>query len=251
MSVLDGVCALRPSIRDSLTRKKPSTDEADVVFVPSTFARQSFMQAGVDPRKVVMVPYGVHLAHYFPAPKRHDSFRVLCVASISIRKGIGYLLEAMERLALPNAELVLRGTVFPESKTILARHDGRFRLQPAVARKELHDLYSQASVLVLPSIEDGFGLVIAQAMACGVPVIATTNTGGPDLITDGKDGFVVPIRSSEAIGERLEYLYRHPDERAAMGRAALEKVRSLNGWGNYAGEVIRTYKERLSHRNAS
>jgi glycosyltransferase involved in cell wall biosynthesis len=114
----------------------------------------------------------------------------------------------------------------------------------------MRDLYSQASVLVLPSVEDGFGLVIGQAMACGVPVIATTNTGGPDLITDGVDGFIVPVRDAGAIRERLEHLYRNPDIRVAMGRAALDKVRSLNGWAEYARQVRELYQSRLARRHA-
>ena len=234
-----------------IAKEEAEYREADVIFVPSTFARRSFLQAGVDPAKVVAIPYGVRLEEYFPAPKRDEMFRVLCVATLTVRKGIGYLLEATSRLALPNSEVVLRGAAAPESKRLLAPHQGRLRLQPPVRRHELRDLYSQASVLVLPSVEDGFGLVIAQAMACGVPVIATTHTGGPDLITDGKDGFIVPVRSATAIAERLEYLYSHPEERAQMGRAALEKVRSLNGWGQYADDVLRTYRERLSRRDAA
>jgi len=87
-------------------------------------------------------------------------------------------------------------------------------------------------------------------MACGVPVIATTNTGGPDVITDGKDGFIVPIRDAGAIAERLEYLYRNPDARAEMGQAALETVRAWNGWGRYTNQVLRTYHEGVSRRHA-
>ena len=114
----------------------------------------------------------------------------------------------------------------------------------------MRDLYSQASVFVLPSIEDGFGQVIVQAMACGIPVITTTNTGGPDVITDGKDGFIVPIRDSRAIAERLEHLYRHPDAREAMGHAALETVRKWNGWERYTNQVLSTYNQRLPHHDA-
>jgi glycosyltransferase involved in cell wall biosynthesis len=118
-------------------------------------------------------------------------------------------------------------------------------------RAEMRDLYSQASVLVLPSVEEGLALVMGQAMACGVPVIATTNTGAGDLITDGRDGFIVPVRDPVAIQERLEYLASHPDARAAMGSAALEKVRSLNGWGRYAEQMLHLYRQQLDRRSHS
>jgi glycosyltransferase involved in cell wall biosynthesis len=222
--------------------------EADLIFVPSTFAHRSFVEAGTRPDKVVITPYGVRLEEYTPVPKRDETFRILCVAMLTVRKGIRYLLEATAGLALPASDVVLRGTWEAESRALLAPYAGEYRLHPPVPRAQLRDLYSQASVLVLPSVEDGFGLVIAQAMACGVPVIATTHTGGPDLITDGRDGFIVPPRNAAAIADRLHFLYNHPHERAAMGQAALEKVRSLGGWADYAERVVRTYRSRLSTR---
>ena len=235
-----------------IAKQEAEYHEADLVLVPSTYSRQSFLQAGVDPGKVVAVPFGVRLENFFPTQKRDDLFRILCVANLSVKNGIGYLLEATSRLALPNSEVVLRGSERQESRSLLARYEGQFRLHPPVSRHthELRDLYSQASVLVLPSTDDGFGYVMNEAMACGIPVIATTNSGGPDLITDGKDGFVVPIRSAAAIGERIEYLYSHPEERAAMGRAALEKVRSLKGWKHYANQVLHVYRQRLYPQRA-
>lgn len=233
-----------------IAKEEAEYDEADAIFVPSTFARQSYLRAGVRPEKVVAIPIGIRLEEFFPVPKRDNTFRVLCVGMLSVRKGIGYLLEAMSRLNLPDSEVVLRGTLLPESRGILSRYEGQFRIQGALPRAEMRDLYSQASVFVLPSIEDGFGQVIVQAMACGVPVITTTNSGGPDVITDGKDGFIVPVRDVRAIAERLDYLYRHPDERAAMGRAALETVRTWNGWERYTSQVLDTYRERLPHRDA-
>ena len=235
-----------------IAKEEAEYDEADVVLVPSTFARQSFLRAGVAPEKIVTVPYGVRLETFFPTKKLDEVFRILCVAQLSVRKGIGYLLDAISRLALPNSEVVLRGAALPESEQLLAAHEGRFRLHPPASRhtRALRELYSQASVLVLPSIEDGFGLVMNEAMACGVPVIATTNTGAADLITDGKDGFIVPIRNAQAIAERIEYLYSHPTERAAMGLAALEKVRSREGWGQYTNQLLHAYRERL-HQRAS
>jgi len=225
--------------------------EADALFVPSAFARQSFIEQGIDPAKVTAIPYGARLEEYFPVPKRDAVFRILCVAALSVRKGVRYLLEATSRLALPGSEVVLRGSDAEETGALLAPYRGQFRRQPPVARDQLRDLYSQASVLVLPSVEDGFGLVIAQAMACGVPVIATTNTGGPDLITDGVNGFIVPIRSPEAIADRLQYLHSRPDARAAMGRAALDAVRGLGGWTQYAAGVLRAYRERLPDGRAT
>jgi glycosyltransferase involved in cell wall biosynthesis len=85
-------------------------------------------------------------------------------------------------------------------------------------------------------------------MACGLPVIATTNTGAEDLFTDGVEGFIVPIRNPEAIREKVLYLYEHREIRKEMARAALERVRSLGGWETYGSIIVAAYKEALKAR---
>ena len=114
-----------------------------------------------------------------------------------------YLFEAMATLGRTDVELCVIGALEAEMRPMMAKYDGTFRYLGAVARGELHKHYSQASVLVLPSIQDGFGMVQAQAMACGVPVIATENTGAADLFNDGVEGFIVPIRDAGAIREKI------------------------------------------------
>jgi len=100
---------------------------------------------------------------------------------------------------------------------------------------------------VLPSIQDGFGLVQAQAMACGLPVVATTHTGAEDLFTNGVEGFIVPIRCSEAIREKILYLYNNNELREEIARAALRRVQSLGGWDSYGQVMIDRYRLALAH----
>ena len=82
----------------------------------------------------------------------------------------------------------------------------------------------------------GLGLVMAEAMACGCPVISSTNCGGDDLYTDGVEGFVVPIRDAKAIADRMQMLADQPELRREMGAAALKRVRSLGGWTDYGDQ---------------
>jgi glycosyltransferase involved in cell wall biosynthesis len=95
------------------------------------------------------------------------------------------------------------------------------------------ELMSTSDVLVLPSIEDGFGLVMAEAMACGCPVIASTNTGGDDLYTDGVEGFIVPIRDPQAILDRMQLLTDDPVLTRTMRAAAVKRVQMMGGWSAY------------------
>jgi glycosyltransferase involved in cell wall biosynthesis len=103
-------------------------------------------------------------------------------------------------------------------------------------------MMSQSHVLVLPSIEDGFGMVITQAMACGCPVISSTNTGGPDLYCDGKEGFIVPIRSPESIHTALQQLADDSSLQQRMSEASLQLVQSFGGWHQYGENYSRFLK---------
>jgi alpha-maltose-1-phosphate synthase len=98
---------------------------------------------------------------------------------------------------------------------------------------QLPAVMSSSHVLLLPSLEDGFGMVMAQAMACGCPVISSVNTGGPDLFTDGVEGFIVPIRSPEAIAARLQQLADDPTLQQRLSEAALARVQKIGGWHEY------------------
>lgn len=214
-------------------------ENADLIVVPSSFAYRSFLEKGIPKHKLVKIPYGVDLSLFHPSPKQDDIFRVIYVGTMSLQKGVHYLLEALAPCRLPKFELVLIGKMLPEIKPWFAKYEGHFRYLGFIPRIKLYHYYSQASVFVLASIQEGLALVIAQAMACGLPVIATTNSGAEDLFTNGIEGFIVPIRDSEAIREKVLYLYKHPDVREEMAQAALKRVRQLRGWDTYGETYIR------------
>ncbi|HLX05376.1 MAG TPA: glycosyltransferase family 4 protein, partial [Candidatus Binatus sp.] len=202
----------------------------DLIFVPSSFAMRTFVDNGVPREKIRLNPFGVDLAMFHRQPKSDRTFRVLFVGTVSLRKGLPYLFEALAGLGHPEVELCVIGALEAEMRPIMAKYEGTYQYLGAVPRGELHKHYSQASVLVLPSIEEGLALVQAQAMACGVPVIATENTGAADLFTDGVEGFIVPIRDAGAIREKILTLYENPSMREQMGEAALARVTKIGGW---------------------
>ncbi len=221
-------------------------ERADFIAVPSRFVRRTFLEEGVDAAKLIHVPYGVSLEHFRPPPpgarEADPVFRVIHVGAVSLRKGCHYLLRAFQELDLPRSELWFVGPVAPEMKPFRERWASeRVVFHAPVPQAQLVDFYARASVFCLASIEEGLALVTAQAMACGLPVVATTNTGAEDLVNDGTDGFVVPVRDVAAIAEKLEQLYRHPDLRRAMGASALERVSSGFRWQDYGERVVRAY----------
>ena len=236
-------------------RQMEETAASDFLLAPSRIVRDSFVKRGYDARKTAVLHYGVDTDRFRPLEGRNElpagrPFRVICVAQISVRKGHVYLLEAWKRLALPNSELLLIGAVSHEMEAILERYRGLFQHISGVANARLRDYYGRASVFVLPSLEDGCAIVCAEAMACGVPVITTSSNGSSEIIDHGKDGFVVPARSSEAIAECLERLYRDEELRQEMSVAALAKARRDLTREIYAFNLNKIYRMALDlHRH--
>ncbi len=229
----------------AIEREEAEYSICDRITVQSSFAEQTFLERGVPAEKLIKLPLGVDLSMFRPVRKADSVFRVLYAGNCSIRKGVRYLLEAVSNLKLPNVEIVLNGSIHPEIADFMKQHSGTFRFTGFQPLERVHEVYSQASVLVLPTIEDGFGKVVTEAMACGIPVIATPNCGAPDVIDDGVEGFIVPIRNSQAIREKILYLYENPDVREAMGQAALARVESLASWEVYGEQAVRAYQQAL------
>lgn len=225
-------------------------EEADYIVVPSSFVKRSFLQRGFREEKLLQAHYGADPVQFKSLPKKDDVFRVIHCGALSLRKGAQYLLQAFYELRLPNAELWLIGILSQEIVSFLKKYDdGRVFHKGPYPQAELYKYYSQGSVFCLASVEEGFAMVIPQAMACGLPVIATTNTGAEEVIQNGKQGYIIPIRDVEALKERLLILYENPKKRAEMGEAA--KRASLQcTWDAYGQRIISKYQEilRLSRR---
>ena len=126
-------------------------------------------------------------------------------------------------------------------KPFFKKYEGSFKWVGHKPQSELYKYYSQGSVFVMPSIQEGMALVQLQAMACGLPLICTTNTGGEDLIVEGKSGYVVPIRNPNALAERILYLYENPRIREEMSNMAINRSKNFT-WDNYGDKIINIYE---------
>jgi glycosyltransferase involved in cell wall biosynthesis len=219
-----------------IAREEAEYAAADTITVPSTFALQSFVEMGIPRQKLHLAPYGVDLRIFHPngAPGPRE-FRVLFVGNVNIEKGVPDLLEAFQRVSHPAKSLTLIGDINQDLKQLLRRYcaDSRIKAIGHVPQSRLKDFLSQAHVMVLPSVQEGLALVQAQAMSCGCPVVATTNTGAEDLFTDGREGFIVPIRDPDAIADRLQRLADDTALQNAMRTAALSRIHAIQGWNEY------------------
>jgi glycosyltransferase involved in cell wall biosynthesis len=207
-------------------------DSADLIRVMSERARQTFLRRGYLPERVVAVTPPINLAEFPQARFAEPKFRVSCVGLIEPWKGFHYLIDAFNALNLADSELVLWGGSGTRSVThYLQKQMVRNRaivVKPVETRSYGYgEVYGKSSVLVHPSLTDGFGYVVAEAMASGIPVIVTSSTGAADLIVDGQNGYIVPPGDSDAIRDRLAHLAAHPALMREMGCAARETARSL------------------------
>jgi glycosyltransferase involved in cell wall biosynthesis len=224
-----------------LERELEEYETADYVSVPSEFAAGSFIEMGVPASKLIKVPYGVDTSRFAPGPEpSRRPFRVLSVGNLGVEKGTGYLLEGIETLGRQDVELLLVGTL----DGYLATRFNSFGYPKVfgghVAQHELPGWYHSASVYCLLSVQEGLSMTVLEAMSCGRPVIATVNTGAADIIDDGVDGFVVPIRDSQAVADRLSRLYCDPDFAAAMGMRARLKAETFT-WDHYGSRLADAY----------
>jgi glycosyltransferase involved in cell wall biosynthesis len=228
---------------------------ADIVHVPSLFVKQSFLQQGFPENRLLQVPYGVNLAEFRPGSEPSKNRRIIFAGSLTLRKGVGYLLDGFRRAALPRSELWLVGGTAPETKHLLRDAGTDVVILGHVPQAELADLYRQACVFVLPSVEEGQALVQAQALACGLPLICTTNTGGEDLLQMSASqelrpkplsegvvrypaGYVVPIRSADAIALALKDLFGEPQRVHEMRAAAIDVATLACDWSDSASKLV-------------
>jgi glycosyltransferase involved in cell wall biosynthesis len=215
---------------------------ADSISIPSSFVQRTFLEKGFLKEKLIKVPYGVDLSSFQQLSKADSIFRVIFSGAMSLRKGVHYLLQAFAELNLPKAELWLVGGITPEMEPFFKQYAGAFHYFGHQPQAILHKYYSQCSVFVICSIEEGMALVQPQAMACGLPLICTTNTGGDDLIEENREGFVVPIRDVGALKEKILFLYEHRDICYEMGQAAKLKIHHGYTWNDYGEKMIHSYQ---------
>lgn len=226
-----------------IEHKNREVELADHIFVASSFTERSLLDIGVPSSKITVIPYGAPIEYFQPRPKQDRIFRAMFAGQVGTRKGIHYLLPAWQELDLPESELLLVG-VNQMPTDWLAKYSDRVCLTGSVPHSSLNEYYSSANVFVFPSLVEGFGLVLLEAMACGLPIITTPNTAGSDIITDGVEGFIVPIRDIEALKTKLEWCYRHPQELAEMGIAARKRAEQLT-WANYRQKLAMVIKQKL------
>jgi glycosyltransferase involved in cell wall biosynthesis len=232
-----------PKLTDSERHLREKDEElalADTVIVASQHVRRTLVGV-VDDAKIKVVAYGAPPTKLRPerTVKSRRPLQVLFAGALHQRKGISYLLDAVAMLA-SNVELTLIGQRVAENATVdnACRRARWFRTIP---HNRVLEIMLSSDVLVLPSLSEGFGLVVTEALACGLPVIVTPNVGASDLILNGREGFVVPVGSSDAIANRLNALDQDRELLAQMSLNA-QSTAFEQSWGKYRQNLAESVK---------
>jgi glycosyltransferase involved in cell wall biosynthesis len=188
---------------------------ADLVLVPSSFARSSFLAEGLSPDRILMVPFGVDPAMFRPARatveervrriEAGEPLRVAYVGAISLRKGMRDLVEIARSLDRSRFAVSCTGPIAVDCQTLARDLEPWVTLHGPRPQRDLPATYAAADLFVFPTIEDGHPMVLSQAMESALPIVCTTNCSGPDIIADGQTGWVLPPRRPDLFIERLQW----------------------------------------------
>ena len=243
-----------------IAREQREYGLADLVVTLSSFAKRSFITEGVEADRLALLPLGSSLKSFCPAPKVIEErcqrilsgqpLRVLYVGTVSFRKGLhdlSVILEALGKHSPYSGKFDFRfvGPVAPEAVRSLTKLKRSATFFPKRPQWELPDWYAQGDVFIFPTIEDGYAVVLAQANVGGLPILTTTNCGGPDLIRDNEAGWILPIRSPQAFIERLLWCEAHRVELAEMVRRIYQDYQPRD-WDDVAVDFETICLERLS-----
>jgi len=257
---LDRTPAGRASLNSELELRLGSSEMRDFSSEPSlatawvvasSHTRSTLAENGIDPSRVHVVPYGVSASDY---PERRDpptpasDFRVMFLGSLVQRKGLSYLLDAVRRLSSPAITTCLRGRGFVDDPLLAHYKDINLDIALNVPRAQVVAELQRSDLLVLPSLEEGFGHAVLEAMSCGVPVLATDRTCAPDLIEDGVDGFIVPVRDPESIAARIAWALDNRPALAEMGRMAAMRARQYT-WERFRSGIRAAYIDGVQSSN--
>ncbi len=218
-------------------------DIADYIMVPSEFAKNSFINYKINEKKILKVPYGVDLSLFKKSENKPMGFNIVCAGQISFRKGTYYLLKAFSELKLRNSKLILVGHIHQNIvrtiKPFFSNDDIIFKGH--VSQNKLTEIYDKSHLFVTSSIEEGLAVVQAQAMASGIPLICTTNSGGADIVDENINGFVCPIRDIDYLKQKILYLYENPRILKSFCHEAYQKSQKSLSWDFYGKKIADIY----------
>lgn len=218
---------------------------ADYCLVASEFTKRTLEGVGVESRKILKLPLGVSLEKFkFKERLIRYPFQIIFVGGVGQRKGIKYLLDAVRILNSDKIKLKIIGPIVGSGKAF-KRYAEFYEYLGLLSQEDIVKHMHDSDCLVLPSLFEGFGLVIPEAMATGMPVIASPNSAAPDIIREGVDGFIVNPNDVSRLAEKINWMSENREKVLEMGRNASERAREFS-WDKHR-ERVSTLLENIDH----
>jgi starch synthase len=227
----------------NLDRLDAEYELADLIVCCSELARDSFLEAGFAADRVAAIDLGCDTDRFVPALAPPEAFTALFVGRERREKGFVDVAAAARALA-PTSSLLVSGDRDDAAVGWLAGVRATVEFLGMVPAARMPAVYQRGSVLVLPSLAEGFGMVVVEAMASGLPVIVSDKTGAVDAVTDGVNGFVIPAGDADALADRLRQLEADPALVASMGAASRERAPAYS-WSAYGRHLVDLYDTRI------
>jgi starch synthase len=230
----DWAGALAPRPACVVEAEKTEHVLAQRIVVGGSFARDTLVTEGISADRIVVNPYGVDWEKFsapVTVPPNHP-LRFLYAGSVTARKGVPVLLDAWRAFAPCDAELWIAGSIRAHERTLIPDLPG-LRLLEQVSHAKMAEVYANCDVFVLPSLFEGFGLVILEALASGLPVISTPHTGAIEALTELTLGRIVPVASVDALVEAMRHYRDNPPRREVVAAVAVDALRDRFSWKSY------------------
>ena len=223
--------------------------KADLHIVASHFSMNSVLFNGFKKDRIILAPYGVSNSTFKPMEKDYNhGLNVLFVGEVNQRKGIAQILESARQLKTEgniDIEFNVVGGGASLCPELYEPYKDIVHFRGRVSFEDLQKYYALSHIFVFPSIGEGFGLVILEALSAGLPVIASKNCGGPDIIQDSYNGFLIEAGSTEQLKEKILWFYNHKEDLQRMSRNAVQSVSNMT-WDHYGDILVKQLKEKVN-----
>ncbi len=241
--------------QDMIDKEITEYQAVDIISTISLFAKSSFLKYGFQEEKIFVNNMGVDLQE-FPSIDRkiktiNEPLVVGYVGVMSKQKNVQGLIQAVAYLRTQNIpiKLLLVGGIDTTNFDAQSLKEDFIDYQPSMPQRELYKIYAQMDIFVLNSLQDGFGLVLLQAMSTGLPIIATTNTGAPDVVKEGENGFVIPINDEAALADKILFYYQNRLKTHEMGINARKTASNGFSWNDYGQRYVQYLEQLIKKSN--
>lgn len=209
---------------------------ADYCIVASEFTNKTLIEAGIESSKILKLPLGVDLQKFkFKKRAIKYPFQILFVGGVGQRKGIKYLLDAVRLMNSDKIKLKIIGPIVGSGKAF-KKYSEFYEYLGVLSQENIVKHMYDSDCLVLPSLFEGFGLVIPEAMATGMPVIAGPNSAAPDIVREGVDGFIIRPDDVSGLAEKIIWMTENREIVIRMGKNAADRAKEFS-WDKHQERV--------------